>query len=40
MPQFVLTQFGRKLLEDSILEVQAKLKQASLEKGERSLGAR
>jgi transcription elongation GreA/GreB family factor len=38
MPQFVLTQFGRKLLEDSILEVQAKLKQTSLEKGEEASG--
>ena len=38
MPEFLFTPFGRRLLEDAILEVQTKLKQASLEKGEEASG--
>jgi transcription elongation GreA/GreB family factor len=38
MPEFVFTPFGRRLLEEAIREVQAKLKQASLEKGEEASG--
>jgi transcription elongation GreA/GreB family factor len=38
MPEFVFTPFGRRLLEEAILEVRTKLKQASLEKGEEASG--
>jgi transcription elongation GreA/GreB family factor len=38
MPEFVFTPFGRRLLEEAILEVQTKLKQASLEKGMEASG--
>ena len=38
MPDYLFTRFGMRLLEDAILEVQEKLKAASLEKGEEASG--